>query len=216
MCFPVAGTSRDDGFLVFFFSQMSPLKSGSSLDSPSGLSREDRGGRMPVTSHGPLAHLTGVIERVPSDSGVAFSGDALQRRAPLSRAGSFKGPRQWCLPIRIPRVAFTGDSPSFARGSFFHERLSHRHGAYRVSRRTSSVGRGCEALPLRPRWETRGDENPSSNLTPGFRALRDDYTRVIGRFSSLNSSVYLVDPASSHMLVSKIKPCKCQHMPPNG
>ena len=29
-------------------------------------------------------------------------------------------------------------------------------------------------------------------------------------------SVYLVDPASSHMLVSKIKPCKCQHMPPNG
>ena len=30
------------------------------------------------------------------------------------------------------------------------------------------------------------------------------------------SSVYLVDPASSHMLVSKIKPCKCQHMPPNG
>ena len=31
-----------------------------------------------------------------------------------------------------------------------------------------------------------------------------------------DSSVYLVDPASSHMLVSKIKPCKCQHMPPNG
>ena len=37
---------------------------------------------------------------------------------------------------------------------------------------------------------------------------------VVGLVPS--SAVYLVDPASSHMLVSKIKPCKCQHMPPNG
>ena len=36
-------------------------------------------------------------------------------------------------------------------------RLADRCGAYRISRRTSSVGRGCEALPLRPRWERRGD-----------------------------------------------------------
>ena len=36
------------------------------------------------------------------------------------------------------------------------------------------------------------------------------------RGGETDASVYLVDPASSHMLVSKIKPCKCQHMPPNG
>ena len=32
-----------------------------------------------------------------------------------------------------------------------------------------------------------------------------------GWFSSRIPSVYLVDPASSHMLVSKIKPCKCKY-----
>jgi hypothetical protein len=30
------------------------------------------------------------------------------------------------------------------------------------------------------------------------------------------SGKYLVDPASSHMLVSKIKPCMSKHMPING
>jgi hypothetical protein len=28
-----------------------------------------------------------------------------------------------------------------------------------------------------------------------------------------NINIYLVDPASSHMLVSKIKPCMSKHMP---
>ena len=41
-------------------------------------------------------------------------------------------------------------------------------------------------------------------------------TQTSGRWFIPSSAVYLVDPASSHMLVSKIKPCKCQHMPPNG
>ena len=32
----------------------------------------------------------------------------------------------------------------------------------------------------------------------------------------LNADRYLVDPASSHMLVSKIKPCTFQYEPYNG
>ena len=30
------------------------------------------------------------------------------------------------------------------------------------------------------------------------------------------NGTYLVDPASSHMLVSKAKPCTCKHRPPHG
>ena len=118
MCFPVAGPSRDDGF--WFFSQMSPLKSGSSLDSPSGLSREDRGGRMPVTSHGPLAHLTGVIERVPSDSGVDLPRAMLYNGAlPCHARGLSKAPGSG-----VCRSGFRGSlSPAIPRplleGAFF-------------------------------------------------------------------------------------------------
>ena len=32
----------------------------------------------------------------------------------------------------------------------------------------------------------------------------------------VSSDRYLVDPASSHMLVSKIKPCMCKHKPKYG
>ena len=34
-----------------------------------------------------------------------------------------------------------------------------------------------------------------------------------GQSIQLNVSNYLVDPASSHMLVSKIKPCMCKYKP---
>ena len=47
-------------------------------------------------------------------------------------------------------------------------------------------------------------------------ALGGPAKKTSGRWFIPSSAVYLVDPASSHMLVSKIKPCKCQHMPPNG
>lgn len=33
---------------------------------------------------------------------------------------------------------------------------------------------------------------------------------------SINRNTYLVDPASGHMLVSKIKPCMSMHKPING
>ena len=36
---------------------------------------------------------------------------------------------------------------------------------------------------------------------------------LLAGFLSLCSINYLVDPASSHMLVSKIKPCMCQYRP---
>ena len=34
--------------------------------------------------------------------------------------------------------------------------------------------------------------------------------------ASATDGTYLVDPASSHMLVSKAKPCTCKHRPPHG
>ena len=40
--------------------------------------------------------------------------------------------------------------------------------------------------------------------------------RRAGRTSRLVPGGYLVDPASSHMLVSKIKPCMCKYTPRNG
>ena len=56
--------------------------------------------------------------------------------------------------------------------------------------------------------------------TNGLRPLGLSVSEsTVGR-SSLESDVasdgYLVDPASSHMLVSKIKPCMSKHKPLHG
>ena len=37
-----------------------------------------------------------------------------------------------------------------------------------------------------------------------------------GRHARTADGTYLVDTASSHMLVSKAKPCTCKHRPPHG
>ena len=74
-------------------------------------------------------------------------------RSPVPRLDFRPGPG--CMTLWHARTAFAGGPPFFARG---RERFQpHRRGAFFGSRRTSSVGRGCEALPLRPRWEMRGD-----------------------------------------------------------
>ena len=54
-----------------------------------------------------------------------------------------------------------------------------------------------------------------------YREIRKGYlylyivkaTNVVCSFNKGNIIKYLVDPASSHMLVSKIKPCMSKHMP---
>ena len=91
--------------------------------------------------------------------------------------------------VRRPRVR--GTAPLATVGK--ERRLST------TKMRSSS---GCLALPL---------FGVESVALGGGLALKTS-----GRWFIPSSAVYLVDPASSHMLVSKIKPCKCQHMPPNG
>ena len=92
-------------------------------------------------------------------------------------------------PHRRPRVR--GTAPLATVGK--ERRLSN------TKMRSSS---GCLALPL---------FGVESVALGGGLAYKTS-----GRWFIPSSAVYLVDPASSHMLVSKIKPCKCQHMPPNG
>ena len=91
--------------------------------------------------------------------------------------------------VRRPRVR--GTAPLATVGK--ERRLSN------TKMRSSS---GCLALPL---------FGVESVALGGGLAYKTS-----GRWFIPSSAVYLVDPASSHMLVSKIKPCKCQHMPPNG
>ena len=48
--------------------------------------------------------------------------------------------------------------------------------------------------------------------TQTARLVRDaEAVRINGAISLLDALIYLVDPASSHMLVSKTKPCMSQY-----
>jgi hypothetical protein len=49
-------------------------------------------------------------------------------------------------------------------------------------------------------------------VTIRVRFTKDQSSDCISNIST-SLSKYLVDPASSHMLVSKIKPCMSKHMP---
>ena len=84
---------------------MSPSKTGSPLISPRGSSRGYHGGRLLITSHGPLAHLTGAIERVPADSGVD-----------LPRAMLYNGALP-CIARGLPKARGGGVCRSGSRGS---------------------------------------------------------------------------------------------------
>ena len=48
-----------------------------------------------------------------------------------------------------------------------------------------------------------------------IKEIIDPKETVYGQYKD-KSSTYLVDPASGHMLVSKIKPCMSMHKPING
>ena len=140
---------------------------------------------------------------------------ATKARSPVSRP-PFEAGRRVCEAVGPGPPASARWSPVLR--SRFHPLIGVEQSG---SRRTSSVGRGCEALPLWPRWERRGDSSTlkmrssaGSFFTPRWSRVFLLKQVVVGLVPS--SAVYLVDPASSHMLVSKIKPCKCQHMPPNG
>ena len=84
---------------------MSPSRTGSPLISPRGSSRGYHGGRLLITSHGPLAHLTGAIERVPADSGVD-----------LPRAMLYNGALP-CIARGLPKARGGGVCRSGSRGS---------------------------------------------------------------------------------------------------
>ena len=141
---------------------------------------------------------------------------ATKARSPVSRSLPLRPGGVYAKPLVPDHRPWLGGPPFFARGLIPSSAWS-----VSGSRRTSSVGRGCEALPLWPRWERRGDSSTYENAFTGGvypSAVVPRFSlETSGRWTLVPSSaVYLVDPASSHMLVSKIKPCKCQHMPPNG
>ena len=92
-------------FFFFLTGPMSPSKTGSPLISPRGSSRGYHGGRLLITSHGPLAHLTGAIERVPADSGVD-----------LPRAMLYNGALP-CIARGLPKARGGGVCRSGSRGS---------------------------------------------------------------------------------------------------
>ena len=88
---------------------------------------------MPVTSHGPLAHLTGVIERVPSDSGVDLPRATLYNGALPCNAGVFQRP---------PAVVFA-DPDSAGR---FHRRFPVLCSRELFSRKAFSSAWGVSSL----------------------------------------------------------------------
>ena len=193
---------------------MSPSRTGSPLISPQGSSRDYHGGRLLITSHGPLAHLTGAIERVPADSGVdppramLYNGalPCIARGLPKARGGGVcRSGSRGSLSPAIPRPLLEG---AFFRGSLTGMgRIESRDGP----RPSAEGARHCPSGHGGNREATRISHIERRAFGPSVTIYSRNWTVF-----SLNSSVYLVDPASSHMLVSKIKPCKCQHMPPNG
>jgi hypothetical protein len=58
-------------------------------------------------------------------------------------------------------------------------------------------------------------ESYSDGMTKGQVVVADERDLSVGMaqcpMGGPEKECYLVDPASGHMLVSKIKPCKCQH-----
>ena len=152
---------------------MSPSRTGSPLISPQGSSRDDHGGRLLITSHGPLAHLTGAIERVPADSGVdppramLYNGalPCIARGLPKARGGGVcrSGSRGLLSPA-IPRPLLEGA---------FSEALSP---AWGVSSLETDLVRRPRVRGTAPP-ATVGIERRRESLayrTPGLRALRDD------------------------------------------
>ena len=96
----------------------------------------------------------------------------------------------------------------------------HRRGAYRARDGPRPSAEGARHCP-----SGHGGKGEATLLLEKMRSPAGFTPRRWSRVFLLkqvvvglvpSSAVYLVDPASSHMLVSKIKPCKCQHMPPNG
>ena len=94
--------------------------------------------------------------------------------------------------------------------------------------REATTGRGNIARPILREGGRRAGDGSFPPLQRAVKRLgrcdpgdgpRNPFTRGLGWRhveGVYRESIYLVDPASSHMLVSKIKPCKCQHMPPFG
>ena len=81
------------------------------------------------------------------------------------------------------------------------------------ARRSAAV----RARPSAPRWECANEPSRTSSLYPRSGPARSlsPSRRRCSRAATRGHS-YLVDPASSHMLVSKIKPCMSKYIPRHG
>ena len=74
----------------------------------------------------------------------------------------------------------------------------------------SSLRRNFRIFEL-PLCGTRGESRIGKTTNYGPIEIRLKLST-----GSINRNTYLVDPASGHMLVSKIKPCMSMHKPING
>ena len=105
-----------------------------------------------------------------------------QRRYPLSGARPSSARRAGFSISVAPWIGLSILFPSFAQEPRGLRAVSQRRGSTRVSGRTSSVGRGCEALPLWPRWEWSGDDASYGSASARPFAGRALFDRSIARF----------------------------------
>ena len=160
-----------------------------------------------------------LTEQLDSSVQLPVSDATRERRDPLTLGLLPEAERRVCEAVGPGPPALAGGPPLFARG-LRHRCVPHRRGAYRARDGPRPSAEGARHCP-----SGHGGKGEATLLLLKMRSPAGFTPRRWSRVFLLkqvvvglvpSSAVYLVDPASSHMLVSKIKPCKCQHMPPNG
>ena len=131
---------------------------------------------------------------------------------------------EWCLICKSYVTQFVNDNVKAGRGLASERprgpprraRLDHDPARGALPRGAGRRARASEAQTgLRPRARRRSERGREAGPRPPPR--RPAHRRAgHGGCARAADSTYLVDPASSHMLVSKAKPCTCKHRPPHG
>ena len=145
-----------------------------------------------------------------------LAGGGRPRGSALAAAdGSHAFVRVTVRGLTVPRGAPRLDAWRRRRSDGDREGESRRrgHGPARRGRRRPGVGERAPAGATPP-----GPLGPQPGPRRAPPRLGETRPGGAGRGGSARAAdgTYLVDPASSHMLVSKAKPCTCKHRPPHG
>ena len=152
------------------------------------------------------------------------------------KVGTRKGQCLFFLPPLLPSKAvldkaterLPGQGETLAARESQRERAPERRLQSDTARKDSSPGavphcpapegetRAAHGTPGRRRWLPLSEgvlaaPRPSTHHSLYLRVATPSSSR-----GSFRKASYLVDPASSHMLVSKIKPCMCKYKPVHG